>query len=668
VDDLILGADLTWIDDRTVAVVPRQTEAAPDRDGNKPSARRLHLIFGTDGRLAERRLVETPSGKTVLRETYENGVVTRRNADDKVVSVRRLTVRAGQPPLRKPHDKDFVVLPMPPRTKEHIRNSHEVPADKEYSELDTTVLLELASTEVALQDGSKAVEALRKRIPESSIRQLALMALAVRPGWNVRNILNWRDVLVLFPRDPLATYLTHFNDTDADRWTSPSEARRDGQSFWQLLEEFRVLRHRLTSKPAGKKATVPQDEDRTRALQFVRRHPGSPLAWELLCILDNEGGGSGALRPAIGEAYRLFEDVPGLGYEVKYERARRLLKMGRAAEAAVLFKDLYTRTLDAGMLPPIDQSFRQALRGDTKGADQWPAWMQRTAARLVVAKRRPAVTVLAWQSWELGDKTLADRLLTAALDRAADDGEYMPAALAGIEYLIQTAQNARADQLLQSLLARKSLATNAALWRLGAMIATQQGLPSRQRAYLERMVELEFRRLPDDMDWDAVRHDLGLLMGHYQQMAKAMSTLETKPPADFLVKVVRAADFWRSLDPEDGNISVTAAWICETLGDHELAWEYLTTALARQLPDARSLSDLAVGFQAAGARNLADRAYEVDFEADPTNPLSLWLRAENLQQMGQHETARRLLQQIVDGVWPGWESIQRQAREQVEGR
>jgi len=81
------------------------------------------------------------------------------------------------------------------------------------------------------------------------------------------------------------------------------------------------------------------------------------------------------------------------------------------------------------------------------------------------------------------------------------------------------------------------------------------------------------------------------------------------------------------------------------------------------------LSDLAIGLQGAGARHLADRAFATVFEADPTNPLTLWFRAENLQEMGQVEAAQGFLQQIADGVWPlGSEAIQEQARERLEGR
>ena len=63
-------------------------------------------------------------------------------------------------------------------------------------------------------------------------------------------------------------------------------------------------------------------------------------------------------------------------YAARYEHACGLLKYHEQPEARDLFKALYTRTLDAGVLPPIDQNFRQTLRGDGRKLDQWTTWMQ----------------------------------------------------------------------------------------------------------------------------------------------------------------------------------------------------------------------------------------------------------------------------------------------------
>ena len=37
----------------------------------------MHLVFGPDGGLAERRVVETPAGKTLARETYDRDGTVR---------------------------------------------------------------------------------------------------------------------------------------------------------------------------------------------------------------------------------------------------------------------------------------------------------------------------------------------------------------------------------------------------------------------------------------------------------------------------------------------------------------------------------------------------------------------------------------------------------------
>ena len=79
-EDLARGADVVCIDERTVAIVPhRELESEPPEggttSGEPPDRRdnetlRTHLVFAPDGRLAERQLVEMPSGKILARESY----------------------------------------------------------------------------------------------------------------------------------------------------------------------------------------------------------------------------------------------------------------------------------------------------------------------------------------------------------------------------------------------------------------------------------------------------------------------------------------------------------------------------------------------------------------------------------------------------------------------
>jgi hypothetical protein len=73
--------------------------------------------------------------------------------------------------------------------------------------------------------------------------------------------------------------------------------------------------------------------------------------------------------------------------------------------------------------------------------------------------------------------------------------------------------------------------------------------------------------------------------------------------------------------------------------------------------------------ETANDRELADRCYAAAFEGHPTEPLILWERARNLQELGQTEGARRLIGEIDEGPGRnGNEVIQKWAREEMEGR
>src|SRR5262249_61025593 len=75
-------------------------------------------------RLTERQYGAMPAKKGLLRETYQDGVVTMHNAvEKKVVSEHKLALSAAQAPDLTPRTKDLVVLSMPLRTRQHIWNT-----------------------------------------------------------------------------------------------------------------------------------------------------------------------------------------------------------------------------------------------------------------------------------------------------------------------------------------------------------------------------------------------------------------------------------------------------------------------------------------------------------------------------------------------------------------
>jgi tetratricopeptide (TPR) repeat protein len=179
----------------------------------------------------------------------------------------------------------------------------------------------------------------------------------------------------------------------------------------------------------------------------------------------------------------------------------------------------------------------------------------------------------------------------------------------------------------------------------------------------EQAMELEFADLPDLVNLEAVRGSYGQLLGGYEQLAAAIVALEKDPPRELLAKVIRAADRWRSIDPDDTAACQSAARVLQTLGLKDLAWDYLTTPLAERSTEAAPWQNLAQALKQQGDFALADRAYATAFEVEPTNAQMLWERAQLLQQTGKIEQARELYRKIADSNWqPRFNGLKNQAR------
>jgi Tfp pilus assembly protein PilF len=279
----------------------------------------------------------------------------------------------------------------------------------------------------------------------------------------------------------------------------------------------------------------------------------------------------------------------------------------------------------------------------------------------LLKRKQPGTSLLlAWQLWQLGEQQLADEVYNNAMAAAGADSSLM---LLGIDYLWQTNQLARADALLQKLLADERLAQRAAMWRLGAALAQRRGLTGRYVAYVEKAMDLEFKNLPNAVNLQTVRQDYSGLLQHYQQLAVALTMLETEPSKEFMAKVVRAADRWRALDHDSTSACQQASKILQTLGARDLAWDYLTTPIGLRPNEAAPWVSLAQNLRGEADYELADRAYATAFQAEPTNAQILWDRAQNLQQLGRPDQARQLYRQLADGTWqPRFQGLQNQAR------
>jgi tetratricopeptide (TPR) repeat protein len=631
-----------------------------------PDHLRLRLVFDTDGRLAERVLVEMPGGRVVSREVCSAaGVVRTLDADGKEVSVRKGVLRRAEAPDLAPDVKKLVILPLPFRSPDHVRKMLKV-ENKRLEDLRFEDALALLAAYVGAGDGNNANEVFRHSFHDRDQRQIGFYVLLAAVGQNLDA--EHVDVLAEHLDEPLAQYLAlHTSPVlrrHASQWAVGTGQWRD--SFLQRLAVSHALYQRWAKDHPGR-GDAQRRAERDRALDYVRRNAGTLFGWALLCLLQDRAGDDRDFHLALAEAWPLFQDVPGLGYSARYEQARSLWHGGRPAEARRHFKELYEQTLARELLPPIDGDFRAALLGDGKEPDEWSALLRDTAARLVREKHRPAVLDLARQCWELNDPSLANHLLGVALEGLPQDDEGLALRLAGLEFLWQTGQLARADDLLQGLLADERLAGRAALWRLASRLAERREMPDRRLACLERALDVQYQELPEVINLDDLRRDYGNLLEQYLHLADAMLTLKVAPPPEFVAKVVRTADRWRALDSDGERACQAAGRVLQTLGARDLGWDYLTTPVALRPNESGPWSGLAQELSRKGDLDLADRAFAAAFEAEPTNAQLLWDRAMNLRQAGKHVEARKLFRRLADGTWqPRFAWLQTQARAYVD--
>jgi hypothetical protein len=654
VEDLARDADVRCLDGHTVAVLPH----GPARVG-------LHLIFASDGRLAERSYVELPSGRVLRRETYgPSDIVWAFDADGGQTSVRHLAVADTIAPKLAPNTQSFVVLPLPLRTREHVLAVHGAQWQGRYDTLDPSLALELIAADRGDGNGEPQ-QILQQRFVLQGDRRPGFATLAAASGALL-------EVVPLPDAQPAARFTRYLRWLRQRGQGGPAAAAAGLTGLFGRLATFADL---VGPWQRGDAAAL-EGPERDRLLTFVREGRSPGLTWALVSLVLEEhgrptslpGGMAAVKRDVLDAACGVLDRVPILGYCARYEQARLCWESGQADRARALFVQAYRRCEQEGRLPPIDAAFRQALRQEGGRPDAWTPLLREEGDRLLLRQDTLGVLTLARQAALLDDQRLADELSATVLRQVAHDPRPPALGVAAIEYLWATHQYQRADALVGSLLAKSAYADRPSLWRLAARLAGERHHAERQRDCLDRALELEYRHLPEEIDLEAVRQDYGTLLGQYERLADALATVHQPPPADLLKRVISAADRWRALDVDGTAPSLSAARILQALGREDLAWDYLTTPLAGRTDDPSAALELARTLAREGSANLADRAFRLAGEADPTNGLVVWERAQNLEQAGKPAEARQVLRHLAEGTWSvQYLELQRQARGRVGG-
>jgi len=689
--DLARGADLILVDERTAALSPAGADRLKDKDGKPVKYAQIQFLFAEDGQLVEQQMVRMPDGKVLARTTYDSeGKMTRyiltrdgkekdsKEIEKQVGEIELSQQRASAPDLQsglKSELEQLVVLPMPLRTRQHVWSTRKI-KNSNYEQWTEDDALAVMSSSLS-QNQYELLQVFARRFAARGDRRIGFYTLIMannysydpNTSWSSGNKKNIKvDALKDHPNSELAQYLAQQNEILRKGYSHKEldltpTANADESGFLKRMAMARYLVVQWLSGKARRGSQQQQAKVRSKAIDFIRECDDPTMGWALLSLILNYGGGGSDFYSSIITAARHFEDVPGMMYIAKYERARALRQSGKHPESRKLFLEIYKKAIERGMLPRIDSDFYYAFNNDDTGRKQWQKLMRGTSAKLIENENHPGTVTLAWQCYQIGDRMLSEEMFATALANVPDE-QHLATTLSAIEFLWHSGQHPRADAILTALLKDKKYRQWPALWRLSSSIAAQRQMLAKSLNDLEHAIELEYADLPDIVNLKMVRNEFSQLLGRYQQLANAIATLEHDPPANFVSRVIRAADRWRALDSDDTAACQSAARVLQQLGAKQLAWDYLTTPLADKPNEASPWTSLAATLRQQGEFDLADRAYVTAYDIEPTNAQILWDRAQLLQQSGRFDTARQVFEAIAAGQWqPRFNWIQSRARQ-----
>ena len=674
-EDMAHGTDVKFLDDKTVALVPLRS---PNADKQPEAWLESHLVF-EGNRLVERRWVLQPGKETLVKEVYSSNLTKIMTGKGKPVDESKREETAATAPNLKPDVSGLVVLPLPLRSREHVYR--ELGMEPGWDLLDRhnacfeylpeADVFKLLACEFASNNGHNVARIWNGWFRKENNHRTGFFTLMASANYSPRSYEPFTDKFEKDPSDPLVRYLWQMYDEDLHRLQARfgfGPGNVNGDTFLGRLTSFRRIQSRWQGSFIQNEFWGQRDSERERAIAFAVRNADNVLGWCTLAMVQDRAPNQAAWKD-VAKAWPVLAEKSAFRYPALYEEARSLGYAGLNEPAQLKFQDLFRAALQEGVLPPLDSSFRNVLESGKQ--DAWAKLMRETAALCAKKKARPVIVTLAWQCNQVGDTAMADTLLEQALDKMPADEKPLTA-IAAIHFLNSTGRYDRSDLIVRELLADAKLAKSSALWRLASQVADNRRDQIRSIQCLEKALDIEYDQLPQVFDVQPIRADYGRLLGHYEWLADASTSLKVSPPTDLVTRVVKAADRWRHLDSESGDVPNRVATILRKAGGEgatELAWDYATTPLAMKPNESGPWVSLAWSVRQEGNWRLADQCYALAFAAEPTNAQLLWDRAQYLQQQGQVAESRKLMEQLAKSDWqPRFSGLKAQARQAIEGR
>ncbi len=685
-EELALGADVTAIDERTVAVTAHGAEK------DQEPGLQLRLIFAEEGRLCERQLVEADSEKVLWRETYDaDGTVARLDGNGKERFSRRIVTEPCEAPELTP-DPSLVVLPMPWRTREQVFASRGLTDDgarKGWSDEDALAVL---AAETATRDES-ILSTIGWHFFAKGDRRPGFYTLLLASGvdWEAPPDAEPNDVRRLFtPQESTAQeliveYAAAVKDVDPLAGTGlmggmgsmmdsgedvkpevPSDARRkyigplksSENGFLRRLAELHDLWISWQAVAAKKTTAQGLTGVERETVRLVKQDARSPVVMSALAAVHQNASQESLVR--IGdELNALFQEQGPAMFSWRLLHAEAVAQTGETARGRQLFTTLVDDMVAAGAVPLISRQMKQTFFPDHETA--WQGVVDRVTDEALTKLPAMAGLPIALRLYQLDATDEAERIFAKATASISPD-DPGPGTLACLAYLWQTSQRHRADRMLAGLLADDRYKDRPILWRLASEFAQRQNLPRRAAQCLDRALEIEFARLPDEIDPSAIESDYAKLLTLFEWAAADGLRSDPQSQAGEISQIVAAADRWRTVDPQSPDVYRLAGLALARCGALDLAWDYVVSPLTNE---ETSIDWIQEGdeYRQKGQSELAGRAYGLATVADPANGELCWKRALALAEAGRHAESRELLEDLANGSWdPKYEEFQQQAR------
>ncbi|MCH8923108.1 MAG: hypothetical protein IIA67_08180, partial [Planctomycetes bacterium] len=698
-EDLMRGADVRWVGERTIAIVPHGWQHLRSTPSRAVQFVETQLVFAEDGRLAERRRVVVPTGQVLSRVTYSaDGSIAWFGGKDKQLASAKLPVTKADAPDLTPDVDRLVVVPMPLRTAESLLlppspdpvvNNNPfgdgvAPANPASGWDDDTAIALIAAYCVSGRfHEARRIVGQRFYNDEVDDSRLGFNTLLLAGGQSNNSARPNRQRVEFQPEDgtvesDLNDYLVALvggkpgapdnrvprrDNPFFDVPDTPIETSPGRNDFVRQLAQFRNLTIDL-AKAKADKDDKRRRETVGRAIEFARDAHSTRFAWAVVSQLDGLVDDS-QQHAALAAAYERFENVGPLAGEAVHQRALHSLASGDAHAARGHFDRWYAAHLAFGIVPGLSKEFYQAHQQD--GAlKEWRKLVDAVAKLLRAASHPASVVQLAAQCRAAGDGPLADRLVIYVLAGVSERDRLMTT-LAAVRYYTAGDDDTTAAKLVDGLLEDEQMARWPSLWRLAATMADRLKKPAQALTFSERALELTYKPADEKIELEDLRRDYDMLMNRYLAAAQHLAKAKQHPSRRLVDRLVRAADRWRSLEVDVTAPCQRASQVLRLLGESDLAWQYLTTPLAMRPNEAQPWNDMAGALKTEGDVDLADLAYTEAFNAEETNAQILWDHAEMLAAAGRKSQARELYEQIAESKWGrAFQSVQSRAKAKVK--